>query len=105
MFPAWNKLLTETKVAISAALVCAVLFIQLLAASPILHLDVHDDAASHNHECAVKTFSQGKLDLTPPSQVFSAPVVWFEAVTPTADVQGEKHLHVVSSPRGPPSIA
>ena len=105
MFAAWEKLIAQTKAPLSAALVCAVLFIQVLAGSPTLHLDIHDDAASHNHECAVKTFAQGKLDLNPPSQVFSPPVVWFAPITPTTEVQREKYFQVVSSPRGPPSVA
>jgi hypothetical protein len=93
---------SRAKAPFSTGLVLLLFFVQALAASPVLHLDVHDDADSADHTCAVKTISQGQIDLSDPGATLDLPtVVYCEAPIESAPVLDSLFFSVGSS-RGPP---
>lgn len=59
-----------------------VLFLNLLAASPLLHECFHADAGKVEHHCAVTLFAHGQVDLAAGDVPVSAPLVFAVALPP-----------------------
>lgn len=53
--------------------------IQLLAMWSAWHHELHDEAGSAEHQCAVTALTGGHIDAAPAVAVVSAPIVSFEA--------------------------
>jgi hypothetical protein len=49
------------------------LFLQTLAAAPVLHQLFHDNAGQADHHCAVTLLAQGQIDAAPASDFFALP--------------------------------
>ena len=100
-----RKPFSRIKAPLNAALVVLLLLLQTLATSPLLHSDVHDDASSEHHTCAVTILSQGQLDLSDSSTTFPLPPV--QIITEQQDFAPNLTLlfFSASSSRGPPSLA
>ena len=47
---------------IASLLVCLVLLLDAMAASPALHELIHSDATRADHQCAVTVFAHGQVD-------------------------------------------
>jgi hypothetical protein len=96
---------SRAKAPISAALIFLLLLVQGLAASPLLHSDVHEDANSHTHTCAVTILSQGQIDLADPTTPVIPPTpVATEVARAAAPLLLAIFCSTVST-RGPPAWA
>jgi hypothetical protein len=49
------------------------LFLQTLAAAPVLHQLIHDNAGQPDHHCAVTLLAQGQIDAAPASVFVALP--------------------------------
>jgi hypothetical protein len=65
-----------TKLSLGSLLVCLVLLLNALAASPNLHELFHPDAGKVEHQCAVTLFAHGQVDSAavdlPPAAVIAS---------------------------------
>jgi len=96
----------RAKSCVAAAVVLLLLFVQTLAASQALHAaSCHEDAAAPEHTCAVKTLTQGQVDLAPSSAVtlLPAPLAVDDGMEPVPQVSASIRFLLPS--RGPPSLA
>jgi hypothetical protein len=98
-------LFSQAKAPLSAGLVLLLFFVQTLAASEVLHLDIHNDAHSADHTCAVKTLSQGQLDAAAPAATLELPPVSYREVQTDIFPVAITRFFSVDSSRGPPSLA
>ena len=64
---------------IASLLVCLILLLDAMAASPTLHELIHKDAGKADHDCAVTMFAHGKVDSV---SVEISPVMPSAAVAP-----------------------
>jgi hypothetical protein len=67
-----------TKLSLDSLLVCLVLLLNAMAASPKLHELFHPDAGKVEHQCAVTLFAHGQVD---------SAVVEVAAIMPVAPVE------------------
>lgn len=80
------------------------LALQVFSASASLHEELHCDAASDSHECAVTLLSQGHIDLAAPIEF--APLAHRLILSPGAYVPPAVSAidFRISISRGPPSL-
>jgi hypothetical protein len=100
-----RKLVSRIKAPLSTALLGLLFLAQTLAASPILHLDLHDDAHSTDHNCAIETLSHGHLDLTGPPASLALPLVTSRTIEVDLPQLSLPLFHPVDLSRGPPCLA
>lgn len=97
---------SRAKAPLSAGLVLLLLLLQTLAASPVLHLDLHDEADSADHSCAITLFSQGQLDVTDPQFVnFNLSSATDSRPLQSSEPFLDSLFFSVDSSRGPPFLA
>jgi hypothetical protein len=89
----------------SAVLILLLLVIQTLAASPDLHLDLHDEADSDDHSCAVTTLTQGQIDVTDSASSLTLPAATPFQFFSVSSLHIDSQFFSVDSSRGPPSLA
>ena len=81
------------------------LLLQTLAGSESLHLDLHADAGSAEHQCAVTHFSNGQVDLSCPSVTVAEPVAFTLHFHPAPEVFASEPWQFLLPSRGPRSLA
>jgi hypothetical protein len=96
---------SRSKAPLSVSLVLLLLFLQTLAASPLLHGDIHHDAASSDHTCVVTTLSQGQVDLTDSVSTIELPPRISADAQPNSAPFLNSLFFSVDSNRGPPASA
>lgn len=97
-----SNVVAPAKGPLSAVLVLLLLFLNILAASPVLHLDFHDDAASQDHTCAVQAFSHGQCDSAHPDVTLVVPRFSPSGVQRDSSLSLPGQFFSVVSSRGPP---
>lgn len=105
MKPDLRKSISRIKAPVTLALVALVFLLQGLAASPVLHLDVHDDANAEDHTCVVTTIANGHVDIGDPGCVLQLPLLFIAGVQLHAAFVHELLFLSADSNRGPPSLA
>ena len=102
MKPGFEKAFSRAKAPLSAALVLLLLVLQTFAVSTRLHNDVHADATSTDHECAVTLLSKAQLDVSEPLLDLPLPPVFAPLrMVCSGPVVTPALLHLPDS-RGPP---
>lgn len=105
MKPGLGYFASRAKAPFGTGLVLLLLFLQTVAASPLLHLDFHGDAAEMDHSCGASALAEGQIEVTD-SWVGAKRLA---ALVPEPEAGIEPHLSLFFVPadsnRGPPSLA